>query len=153
MSLSLSGKTFQNGDSIPVRYTCEGEDASPPLAWADPPKGTHSYALIVDDPDALNDILIHWLVYNIPADFSELTEGISRDQTPQNGLSQGKNSFGGIGYKGPCPPPGESHRYRFKFYALDQPLELKPGNSKTQLLAAMEGHILAQDELTCSFTK
>jgi Raf kinase inhibitor-like YbhB/YbcL family protein len=151
MSLSLISDTFQKGDNIPIKYTCKGEDISPPLAWRNPPNGTYSYALIIDDPDALNDILIHWLIYNIPTDLSGLTEGIPTEQKLQNGMCQGKNSFGGTGYKGPCPPPGESHRYRFKLYALDQLLDLKPGNSKTQLLAAMEGHILEQDEFHCSF--
>lgn len=146
--LPLNSKAFQHEENIPVEYTCQGEDISPPLAWTEPPKGTQSYALIVDDPDAPDNVFTHWLVYNIPASVTELSEGLSTDAELPSGALQGKNDFGNTGYGGPCPPPGSPHRYRFNLYALDRTLDLEPATSKTQLLAAIEGHILEQYELT-----
>ena len=153
MTLILSSAAFQQQDNIPPKYTCQGEDISPPLAWSEPPKGTHSYTLIVDDPDAPNNVFTHWLIYNIPASITELSEGLPANAKLPNGLLQGKNDFGNTGYGGPCPPPGSPHRYRFTLYALDQALDIEPVASKAQLLTAIEGHILEQYKLTGLFQR
>jgi hypothetical protein len=139
---------FQEGERIPAKYTCEGEDISPPLTWGEVPAGTKSFALIVDDPDAPGGVFTHWVLFNLPATSRELPEAVPTQPQLPNGALQGKNDFGKIGYGGPCPPPGSPHRYRFNLYALDQPLELKAGATKKQVLEAIQGHILAQAQLT-----
>jgi Raf kinase inhibitor-like YbhB/YbcL family protein len=153
MALDLSSVAFQQEENIPAKYTCQGEDISPPLAWSGAPEGTQSYALVVDDPDAPNKVFTHWLIYNIPSDVTELPEGVPTDEKLTNRALQGSNDFGKIGYGGPCPPPDGPHRYRFNLYALSQALDLEPGTSKTQLLAAIERHILDQYELTGLFQR
>lgn len=148
-SIELSSPAFESGKLIPVQYTCDGEDSSPPLEWGYPPEGTRSFALIMDDPDAPAGTWVHWVVYNLPAESRSLPEGASRarasDFSLPQGAIQGKTSFNRTDYGGPCPPSGE-HRYFFRLYALDSTLEDRPMN-KTALLKAMEGHILAQGEL------
>ena len=146
MTLSLSSTGFKEGDKIPVKYTCDGEDISLPITWGEPPQKTQAFALIVDDPDAPGGVFTHWVVFNIPGNVRQLGEGIPAQERLQNGALQGKNDFSRIGYGGPCPPRGPAHRYRFTVYALDKPLDLKPGASKKQLLDAMKVHILAQGE-------
>jgi len=148
MALTVLSSAFQEGDRIPTKYTCQGQDISPPLAWSQPPVGTQSLALIVDDPDAPGGVFTHWVLFNIPSESRELAEAVPTQAKVTGGALQGKNDFGRIGYGGPCPPPGSPHRYQFTLYALDQPLDLKAGVSKKQLLGAMEGHILAQGRLT-----
>ena len=145
--ISISPDTFSNSSSIPVEYTCDGEDRSPALSWDTVPAGIQSIALIVDDPDAPGKTWVHWVIYNIPANSSELPFGVPKNKTLDDGSLQGKNDFGRIGYNGPCPPPGKPHRYFFKVYALDTTLSLKSGATKSQLEAAMSGHILAQGEM------
>ena len=153
MVLEVSSPAFQEGDRIPAKYTCEGQDVSPLLAWSEPPVGTQSFALIVDDPDAPGGVFTHWVLFNIPSDSRELPEAVpTRAQLPSGAL-QGENDFGKIGYGGPCPPPGRPHRYQFALYALDQLLDLKAGVSKKQLLDAMRGHILAQGQLTGTYER
>ena len=147
MTLSLSSSVFQDGDSIPTRYTCDGQDVSPPLAWGEPPAGTQSFALILDDPDAPGGVFTHWLVFNLPADSRELAEAVPAQNELPTGALQGKNDFGTIGYRGPCPPSGSTHHYRFTIYALDQPLDLKAGISRAQVIDAITGHILAWGQL------
>lgn len=148
MELSVSSSVFQEGESIPANYSCQGQDISPPLMWSEPPDGTHSFVLIVDDLDAPVGVFTHWVLFNLPADSRELPEAIPVQSQLPKGALQGKNDFGKIGYGGPCPPPGRPHRYQFALYALEQPLDLKPGTSKQQVLEAMQGHILAQGQLT-----
>jgi Raf kinase inhibitor-like YbhB/YbcL family protein len=149
MALSISSTAFLEEDSIPSKYTCEGQDISPPLAWGEPPEGTQSFALIVDDPDAPGGMFTHWVIFNVPSDYRELPEAVPTQDRLSSGALQGKNDFGRIGYGGPCPPPGHPHRYRFTLYALDQSLDLKAGISKKrQVLNAMQGRILAQGQLT-----
>ncbi|NWG07120.1 MAG: YbhB/YbcL family Raf kinase inhibitor-like protein [Chloroflexi bacterium] len=148
MSLQLTSDAFANGQSIPAKFSCLGKNISPALAWTEPPAGTQSFALIVDDPDAPGSTWVHWVLYNIPADVRNLPESFSA----QDPVSVGKNSWGKLSYGGPCPPSG-THRYYFKLYALDSTLSLSPGASKEQLLKAMEGHILAQSELMGTFSK
>jgi len=153
MTLSLSSTGFKEGDKIPVKYTCDGEDISLPITWGEPPQKTQAFALIVDDPDAPGGVFTHWVVFNIPSNVRQLGEGVPAQERLQSGALQGKNDFGRIGYGGPCPPRGPAHRYRFTVYALDKPLDLKPGASKKQLLDAMKGHILAQGELMGTYQR
>ena len=153
MVLLVSSPAFQEGDTIPTKYTCQGQDVSPPLAWSEPPVGTQSLALIVDDPDAPGGVFTHWVLFNIPSDSRQLPEAVPTQAQLPSGALHGKNDFGRIGYGGPCPPPGRPHRYQFTLYALDQPLDLEAGVSKKQLLAAMQGHILAQGQLTGTYQR
>lgn len=148
MVLLVLSPAFLEGDRIPTKYTCQGQDISPPLAWGEPPVGTQSFALIVDDPDAPGGVFTHWVLLNIPSDSRQLPEAVPTQTQLPSGALQGKNDFGRIGYGGPRPPPGRPQRYRFTLYALDQPLDLKAGVFKQQLIGAMQGHILAQGQLT-----
>lgn len=148
MSLQLSSDAFTNGQSIPAKYTCIGKNISPALTWTEPPTGTQSFALVVDDPDAPGQTWVHWVLFNIPANTRNLQEGFTAD----NSIAVGNNSSGQSSYQGPCPPSG-THRYFFKLSALDTILSLSPGATKDQLLKEMEGHILAQAELMGTFSK
>lgn len=152
MSLTLTSTAFSHGQSIPSVYTCEGKDISPPLAWSEPPSGTKSFALISDDPDAPMGTWVHWVAYNIPPKTRQLSEAFPTAAALKDGTLQGTTDFGRTGYGGPCPPSG-THRYFFKLYALGTILDLQPGATKTQLEAAMQGHILAQAELMGTYKK
>ncbi len=141
---------FQPGERIPTKYTGEGDDVSPPLAWSDRPSGTAELALICDDPDApVAQPWVHWVVYKIPGD----AEGFPEGSAP--GTLQGANDFGNTGYGGPMPPPGHgTHRYYFRVYALKEALDLNsPGASKEDVLSAMEGKILDQGELVGTYSR
>jgi len=153
MVLSLSSPAFQEGGEIPAKYACDGQDVSPSLVWDGPPAGTHSWALIMDDPDAPVGIFTHWVLFNIPASSLELPEAVPNQAELSSGALQGKNDFGRIGYGGPCPPSGGPHRYRFTIYALDQSLDLEAGVTKNKLLDTMRGHILAQYQLTGTYQR
>ena len=146
MSIKLVSAAFEAGGTIPERFTCDGEDLSPPLSWSGIPDETQSLALICDDPDAPMGIWVHWVVYNLPASSEGLPEAVVPDRDLENGSSQGMNDFQKIGYGGPCPPEGE-HRYFFKLYALDTVFTIGPGMSKAQLMIAMEGHVIAETHL------
>lgn len=150
--LELTSTAFGPGEPIPGKYTCDGEDISPPLQWGEPPLGAQSFALIVDDPDAPMRIWVHWLLYNLPVDSRTLPEAVPPDARLPNGSRHGQNSWSQLRYGGPCPPSG-THHYVFKLYALDAVLDLEAGASKKQLLQAMEGHILAQGELTGTYSR
>jgi Raf kinase inhibitor-like YbhB/YbcL family protein len=154
MSFQLTSDAFANGQSIPAKYSCIGKNISPALTWTDPPAGTQSFALIVDDPDAPIGIWVHWVLFNIPSDKRELQENlpITGKNVDPNAIYVGKNSSGSTSYQGPCPPSG-THRYYFKLYALDMLVSLLPGATKEQLLKEMKGHILAQAELMGTFSK
>lgn len=145
-SMKLASSAFEANGLIPAQYTCDGVDISPPLTWNEVPRQTQSLALIVDDPDAPGKTFVHWVVYDIPATVRQLPEQISSLKTLPNGGVQGKNDFGKFGYGGPCPPSG-IHRYFFQLYALDKKLGIAAGASKNQVLAAIEGHVLASSEL------
>jgi Raf kinase inhibitor-like YbhB/YbcL family protein len=145
MGFELTSSAFPNGEAIPRKYTCDGEDISPPLQWVDPPDGAQSFALISDDPDAPVGTWTHWVLYNLPASSTALPEAVPQDADLPDGGSNGKSSWGRLGYGGPCPPGG-THRYFFKLYALDSQLDLAAGATKEELLKAMEGHILATTE-------
>ena len=154
MSFKITSDAFANGQSIPAKYSCIGKNISPALAWNDPPEGTQSFALIMDDPDAPGRTWVHWVLFNIPTDRRGLEENlpITGKNVDPNAIYIGKNSWGDISYGGPCPPSG-THRYFFKFYALDTVISLLPGATKEQILKEMDGHILAQTELMGTFSK
>ncbi len=151
-TMYLQSSAFKQGEMIPARYTCKGEDVSPPLSWNDAPQGTKTFALIADDPDAPMGTWVHWVIYNIPASVKSLPEGVAPERKLKDGTLQGLNDFRKIGYGGPCPPSGV-HRYFFKLYALDTKLDLPAGATKAELLNVMKGHILAQAELMGKFAK
>ncbi len=153
MALTIKSSVFNDGDMISAKYTCKGEDISPPLSWDGVPEGTKSFALICDDPDAPLMTWVHWVIYDIPADATELFEGIPKESTLSNGAKQGRNDFRKIGYGGPCPPPGGPHRYFFKLYALDTMLNLEAGFTKKALLKAMEDHIIEEAQIIGKFKR
>ncbi len=153
MALNVSSPAFEEGSGIPAKYSCQGEDVSPALQWGEPPQGTQSFALIMDDPDAPGGTFTHWVLFNIPSDSRGLPEAVPDQQELLSGGRQGKNGFGRVGYGGPCPPPGRPHCYQLTIYALDQYLDLKAGISKKQLLEAMKGHVLAQGQLTGTYQR
>ncbi len=151
IKMKITSKAFEHNQSIPAKYTCEGDDISPPLTFSDIPQAAKSLALIVDDPDApagtANPGWVHWLVYNIGPE----TSGINENDLPPGAL-QGQNDWGRNDWGGPCPPSG-THRYFFRLYALDQALELEAGLTKTALLSAIKPHIIAETELIGLYTK
>ena len=150
--MKLTSTAFGEGGMIPAQYTCNGPDISPPLNWEDVPEQTKSLALIADDPDAPVGTWVHWVLYNLPADTHELQEDLPKTKVLPNGAMQGTNDFRKIGYGGPCPPGG-THRYFFKLYALDELVDLNPGARKKDLLDAMKGHILAECQLMGKFSR
>ena len=154
MPFILTTTAFKDGAPIPGRYTCDGVDVSPPLAWSDAPAATHSFALIADDPDAPGGTWVHWVLYNLPAEVSELPENIAKvESLDLGGARQGRNDFRRPGYGGPCPPPGPAHRYFFKLHALDTRLGLKAGAQKKDVEAAMEGHVLGSAQLMGTYAR
>lgn len=154
MPLTLRSPVFGQNEQIPKRFTSDGEDVSPPLEWTEVPQGTRSFVLIVDDPDAPDPsnpktTFVHWLVYNLPANLTDLAAAAS-DDLPR-GAKQGVNDWKQVGWGGPNPPIGE-HRYFFKIYALDVTLDLdRP--TKDRLLKAMDGHILGKSDLIGKYKK
>ncbi len=146
MTLYISSSVFEEGDKIPAKYTCDGDNISPSLAWGDMPEATNSLALIVDDPDAPFGTWTHWVLYNLPANINGLPEAVPMTDQLENGGMQGRNDFGQIGYGGPCPP-GSGHHYHFTLYALSKVLDVASGASKSQVLDAMQGNIIEQAHL------
>jgi Raf kinase inhibitor-like YbhB/YbcL family protein len=147
MQIQLSSTAFKEGEAIPVAYTCDGKNISPPLSWASVPQGAQSLALIVDDPDAPAGTWVHWVVFNLSPALSSLSEGASSSGSQDTFGMAGTSSFRKSGYGGPCPPKGKPHRYFFKLYVLDILLGLKSGASKADVEKAMQAHILAQGQL------
>jgi Raf kinase inhibitor-like YbhB/YbcL family protein len=135
----ITSSAFTTGAEIPIKYTCDGENVSPPLDWGQVPVGTASFALIVDDPDAPLKTFTHWIVFNLPPDAGGLPEAVPTDGKLTSGALQGKNGFGKIGYASPCPPSGTPHHYRFTLYVLDESLNLAAGASKEQVLGVCKG--------------
>lgn len=146
MKFRIATRAFSMGAKIPAKYTCGGEDVSPPLEWSAPPTGTKSLVLIVGDPDAPGGTWYHWLLYNIPVHAGGIWEHVTATAELPGGMLQGKNSFGKIGYGGPCPPLGQTHRYLFHLYALDTVLKLRAGASHAELQGAMRGHVKGEAE-------
>ena len=153
MAFNVTSPAFASGAGIPKPYTCQGTDISPALAWSGQPSQTTSFALIVDDPDAPVGTWVHWVMWNIPESAHQLAENVAKHDRLDGGAMQGRNDFRKIGYNGPCPPPGNTHRYYFRLYALDVKLTLPPGAAREELEAAMKGHILAQAEYTGTFRR
>jgi len=146
MEMKITSSAFSEGSMIPRQYTCDGDDVSPPLAWTGVPDGTKSLALICDDPDAPMGTWVHWVLFNIPASIKELPGNITSERIIKNSAKHGKNDFRKFGYGGPCPPGG-THRYYFRLYALDTEINLEPGITKAELVKAIEGHILDEGQL------
>ena len=144
--MKITSSAFQEGGNIPSKFTCDGSDTSPPLQITGVPSEAKSLVLIADDPDAPGGLFIHWLVWNIPPQTNSIEEG-----SAPKGV-QGTNDFGKSGYRGPCPPPG-THRYSFKIYALDRELDLRGGAKRSQLDAAMKGHVVAQGVLVGRYAR
>jgi len=149
--LQLTSTSFEADSAIPAKYSCDGTDVSPALAWTEPPAGTQSFVLIVDDPDAPTKTVIHWLLYDLPAGTRALPEGVPIKAKLPDGSRQGKNDHGKVGYSGPCPPQGAAHHYFFKLYALDYHTGLKPKAAVADVEKAIKGHILGQSELIGRF--
>lgn len=149
MPLTLSSPSFNHNGDIPTKYTCQGEDVSPPLNISSAPKGTKSFVLIVDDPDAPKTTWVHWVIYNLPAFATQISEKSSA--TPLSSMG-GLNSWKKIGYGGPCPPTGK-HRYFHKLYALDIVLPNLGNPTKEKLVKAMNGHILEETALVGLYEK
>lgn len=152
MEIKITSPVFLNEGMVPKKYTCDGENVSPPLSWQNIPANAKSISLICDDPDAPMGTWVHWVIYNIPASIKGLPESVPLLETLTNGGTQGLNDFRKLGYGGPCPPGG-THRYYFKIYALDSVLALSPGVTKQQLLQAMKGHILAEGQLMGKYNR
>jgi Raf kinase inhibitor-like YbhB/YbcL family protein len=155
-AFALRSAVFTDGAEIPIQYTCEGADRSPPLSWAGVPAGTKALALVVDDPDAPDPkapkmTWVHWVLYDLPADATALGEAVARDALPP-GTRHGVNDWKRTGWGGPCPPIGR-HRYFFKLYALDAPLGDLGTPTKAKLEAAMKGHVLAETKLMGTYEK
>ncbi len=153
MTIQLTSPVFEDGEAIPRKHTCDAEDVSPPLAWSHMPEGAKSTALICDDPDAPMGTWVHWVLYDLPAEVTALPEAVPMTDRLDNGAKQGTTDFDRIGYGGPCPPAGKPHRYFFKLYALDKMLGLEPGATKSELLSAMEGHVLAEGRLMGTYQR
>jgi len=153
MAFELTGKAFSNGSPIPKEYTCDGKDLSPELTWKDPPAGTRSFALICDDPDAPVGTWVHWVLWGIGAEVRSLPEGLGKKVSLSEGYREGITDFGGTGYGGPCPPRGKPHRYFFKLYALDTVPELPPKAGKSDLLKAIQGHVLEETKLMGTYKR
>jgi Raf kinase inhibitor-like YbhB/YbcL family protein len=151
MSLELRSPAFTAGAYIPKNHACEGEDNSPALSWSGAPKGTKSFAIIMDDPDAPPGTWVHWVLYDIPGDKTGLAENFPKTETlpdgSKHGACWGVSEFDRHGYYGPCPPPGKVHHYSFRLYALDKVLGLPQKTTKAALVKAMSGHVLGQAEI------
>jgi Raf kinase inhibitor-like YbhB/YbcL family protein len=151
-TLQIQSSSFANGGAIPRQYTCDGANDSPGLQWRGAPRGTKSFALVMNDPDALIDFT-HWLVYNIPPSARGLAEGVSARGAMPQGSAQGTNSFGRTGYGGPCPPAGKLHHYVFRLYALDIRLELPPGAARDRVESAIDRHVLAEGQIIGTYRR
>ncbi|MFA5143884.1 MAG: YbhB/YbcL family Raf kinase inhibitor-like protein [Candidatus Omnitrophota bacterium] len=152
VKLSVTSSAFKDEEAIPGKYTCDGKDVSPPLAWSDIPPGTRSVALICDDPDAPRGTWVHWVIFNMPPQSKGLVENVPGEEVLADGSVQGVNDSRQIGYGGPCPPSGV-HRYYFKVYALDTMISLAPGATKKDLEGAMAGHILADGQIMGRYSR
>jgi Raf kinase inhibitor-like YbhB/YbcL family protein len=146
--LRVSSPALAEGATVPTRFTCAGADVSPPLAWSGTPPGTDELAVIVDDPDAPGGTFVHWVLFGLDPDLTALAEG----KLPA-GARQAPNSAGGGGYKGPCPPPGPAHRYRFTVYALGQRLSLAGGAGTSAAVEAIERAAIARGRLSATFAR
>lgn len=152
-TFALSSTGFADGDFIPKKFTCDGADVSPALSWTSPPQNTKALALIADDPDAPAGTWTHWALFDLPANTRALPENLAKAPELPDGSRQGRNDFGKIGFNGPCPPPGNPHRYFFKLYALDGKLGLAAGSGKQAVENAIKTHTLAQVQLVGKYSR
>lgn len=152
-SFEITSPSLKEGTMIDAKFTCDGQDLSPALAWTAPPTGTKSLVLIVDDPDAPSGLFTHWMFYGLSADLRTLAENVTKDVNVDSVGSQGKNDFDQVGYRGPCPPAGAPHHYRFRLFALDDLISLKAGATRAELDAAMVNHSLAEIRLTALYQR
>jgi Raf kinase inhibitor-like YbhB/YbcL family protein len=155
--LTVTSASFPPSGPIPTKYTCEGSDTSPALAWSDAPSATKSLAVIVDDPDAPDpaapkEVFVHWVLYDVPATAKQLPEGVKSAANVRGGARDGKNDYGKAGWSGPCPPKGR-HRYFFRVYALDTVLPDLGLPTKAELEKAMSGHVIAKGEVVGTYEK
>ena len=150
--MEIKSPAFDEGALIPRKYTCDDIDVSPPLEWSAAPDGTKTFALICDDPDAPVGTWVHWVIFNLPDDIHGLPEGVLPHEVLENGAKHGTNDFRKFGYGGPCPPGG-THRYYFKLYAVDKELDAEVGITKKEMLDALEGHILAESQLMGRYSR
>ncbi len=151
--MELHSPAFGHRQPVPPKYTCSGRDLSPPLAWSGVPEGTVAFALLCDDPDAPAGTWDHWVIFNIPASATGLPEGVPTTPTLHDGSVQGRNGWGKVGYRGPCPPPGRPHRYVFRLMALSKPLPLRAGATKDEVMVASRGLVLDQMEYVGTFAR
>ncbi|MBC7194688.1 MAG: YbhB/YbcL family Raf kinase inhibitor-like protein [Caldisericia bacterium] len=149
--ITLKSSILKENELIPEKYSCDGEDISPPLEWENIPQGTKSFCIIMEDPDAPGGIFTHWIIFNIPSNYMSLPENFPKIGEFENGIKQGKNDFNKIGYNGPCPPKNSTHHYRFKIFSLDTILNLNSGIKVNELMKAIENHILGIGELICIY--
>ena len=150
--MKIMSDAFRDGRPIPQKYTCDGDDVSPPLEWSDVPEETRTLALVCDDPDAPMGTWVHWVIFNIPGNVKALSECVPPERELPDGARQGMNDFKKIGYGGPCPPSG-MHRYFFKLYALDDKLDLPSGATKAHVMIAMEKHVIGQAHLMGTYLR
>lgn len=155
MALSVTSRAFVDGDTLPAKYTCDGENISPPIDWGPLPAETKSITFLMDDPDdttAPGGIFTHWTLVNLPPETVGLPEDVPKDAVLPDGAIQGTNGFGMLGYGGPEPiPESGPDRYRFQVFALSEKLDVEPGVSREAVLAAMEGRILTEGVLTAKY--
>lgn len=153
MSINISSEAFHSNHLIPKKYSCDGENLSPPLAWSNLPVGTESIAIVCEDPDAPSGNFLHWLIFNIDPGVPGLPEGVTERSNMMGSAVQGRNGFGKTGYGGPCPPRGSTHRYFFRAYALDKMLNLGQASTRAVFEKAMEGHLLGTGELVGMYSR
>jgi hypothetical protein len=147
MALELRSTAFEEGEMIPSKQTCDGEDASPALAWAGAPDATESQVVILEDIDSVKGVWSHWVLYEIPPEVNALAEGIPPNKSLPWGGVQGRNDFDNIGYGGPCPSDGKTHRYVVRLFALDERVDLDPAASREEVLDAIKEHVLEEARL------
>jgi Raf kinase inhibitor-like YbhB/YbcL family protein len=152
IQLELTSDAFNDGDPIPLKFSCDGDDISPQLAWSGVPEETLSFALIVDDPDAPVGTWVHWVLYNIPAETRSLQSAVKSQSDLPSGTQVGENDWGEISYGGPCPPSG-THRYFFKLFALDTILDLENGVTSNALQEVLTGHVIVRTELMGTYAR
>lgn len=151
--MKISSPAFKDGEPIPKIYTADGSNISPPLLFTNVPKHAKKLVLICDDPDAPGGTFVHWVIYDLLGNSESIPEGLSTRRDLSDGSRQGVNSFGGVGYNGPSPPPGKTHHYFFKLYAVDGRLHLKAKATADQVLCTMQGHILAEAKLMGTYSR
>ncbi len=151
VELDIFSPNIRAGESIPVRFTCDGADEPPVFSWQRPPEGTRAVAFVMDDPDAPGGIFAHWVAFNLDPDDNSAESLIDGDAA--DSAVQGVNDFGESGYGGPCPPPGETHEYRFSVFALIAPLALDEEATAVDVLAAMRGSVIGHGVLSAEYTR